>query len=87
MILVILRKQIRATHPENNSPPMIRYKGILKLLFIMIYFTISVGFLGLYTVLILGGAIPIDMSDTGFLIYAFSQYVVLITTPFLNITI
>ena len=87
VILCILKKQLQKIHPHDQAVHESRsqYKGVIKLLFIMIYFGVCWGLAG-YVMLLIATDLftELRMSNTYFVLIEMFE-VVLMTTCFINI--
>ena len=85
-ILVELKKQLRKIQPNINDQaqqrPINMYKGTIKLLFLMIYFTITWGLVGLHAILEITGVF-IFLDVLSFYAYMLVYHIsgVLVMTP------
>ena len=91
-ILFELKKQLRKIQPNISDPqtmqrPINMYKGTIKLLFIMIYFTIIWGGSGFVSLLLITSVVQNMMSPKTY-IFFYHIYSVLVMTPcIVNITV
>ena len=91
-ILFELKKQLRKIQPniENQilQRPTNKYKGTIKLLFTMIYFTVNFGLAGFVSLLLVTGVLTVqDMSSKTFMFFSHISGVVAMTPCIINITV
>ena len=90
VVLNVLKKQIQKIQPTINNEaqqrPRTMYKGIIKLLFIMIYFTLNYGLAGMLTLMQVIGVITLEqVSSRKYQVFEHLYTVLAMTPCFVNI--
>ena len=90
VLLIVLKKQIQKIHPNINNEaqqrPRTMYKGIIKLLFLMIYFTLNYGFAGILILMQVTGVITLEqVSSREYQVFEHLNTVLAMTPCFVNI--
>ena len=88
VILCILRRQMQKIQPNKKTlqRPRNMYRGVIKLLFIMLYFTVCWGLFGLVLFLHASGVITLELRQSkAFVIFDEILEIMLMTTSFINI--